>query len=166
MFFHTCLQIQKKAKIDDLQALNMLNKKLNNEFQDCLLTIQKAKNLNDLIIFLQHIDANIKKIDKKSHLCTKLVTSVTSIIKSLLKTMNSTFVKLFIFVGIIVIASGPSIGTRIYLDPMNICIASWTRPILQPKKDRQNNLSLYRYCDNVDCIAIEYKNPILLVSKK
>ena len=60
------LQLSKKAKIDDSQALDMLYEKLNDEFKDRLVTIKKTENLNDLILLLHNIDTNIKKISKQS----------------------------------------------------------------------------------------------------
>ena len=42
----------------------MLYKKLSNEFKDRLVSIKKAENLNNLILLLRDIDANIKKISK------------------------------------------------------------------------------------------------------
>ena len=64
MFLNTFLQLSKKAKIDDSQALDMLYKKLNDEFKDQLITVKKTKNLNDLILLLCDIDATMKKISK------------------------------------------------------------------------------------------------------
>ena len=92
VFLNTFLRLQKKAKIDDSQALDMLYEKLSDEFKDRLVTIKRAENLNDLIISLRDIDANVKKISKQSHLRAKpatLTTSTTSAIKPPFKTINS-----------------------------------------------------------------------------
>ena len=44
----------------------MLYEKLSDEFRDQLVTVKKSKNLNDLILLLREIDANMKKISKQS----------------------------------------------------------------------------------------------------
>ena len=44
----------------------MLYKKLSDEFKDRLVTVRKAENLNDLILLLRDMDANMKKISKQS----------------------------------------------------------------------------------------------------
>ena len=64
MFLNILLQLSKKAKIDDSQALDILYEKLSDEFKDRLVTVRKAENLNDLILLLCNIDANMKKISK------------------------------------------------------------------------------------------------------
>ena len=64
VFLNTFLRLSKKAKIDDSQALDMLYKKLSNEFKDRLVTVRKAENLNNLILLLRNMDANMKKINR------------------------------------------------------------------------------------------------------
>lgn len=66
MFLNTFLQLLKKAKIDNFQVLDMLYKKLCNEFKNRLVTVRKAKNFKDLILLLSNRDAHIKKISKQS----------------------------------------------------------------------------------------------------
>ena len=64
VFLNTFLRLSKKAKIDDFQALVMLYEKLSDEFKDRLITVKKAENLNNLILLLCDMDANMKKISK------------------------------------------------------------------------------------------------------
>ena len=64
VFLNTFLQLSKKAKIDDSQALDMLYKKLSNEFKVWLFTVSKVENFNDLILMLHDMNANMKKISK------------------------------------------------------------------------------------------------------
>ena len=71
VFLNTFLQLSKKAKIDDSQALDMLYEKLSDEFKDWLITVRKAKILNNPILLIRDIDANIKKISKQSQLHAK-----------------------------------------------------------------------------------------------
>ena len=66
LFLNTSLRLSKKAKIDDSQALDMLYKKLSNEFKDRLVTVNKAENLNNLILLLRNMDTKMKKISKQS----------------------------------------------------------------------------------------------------
>ena len=64
MFLNTFLRLSKKAKINYSQVLDMLYKKLSDEFKDQLITVRKADKLNDLILSLCNIDTNMKKISK------------------------------------------------------------------------------------------------------
>ena len=66
VFLNTFLQLSKKAKIDDSQALHMLYERLSDEFKDRLINVRKAENLNNLILLLRDMDANMKKISKQS----------------------------------------------------------------------------------------------------
>ena len=66
VFLNTFLRVSKKAKTDDSQALDMLYKRLSDEFKDRLVTGRKIENLKDLILLLRDIDANMKKISKQS----------------------------------------------------------------------------------------------------
>ena len=50
--------------MEDSQALDTLYEKLSDEFKDWLVTVKKAKNLNNLILLLYNMDANLKKISK------------------------------------------------------------------------------------------------------
>lgn len=93
MFLNIFMQLQKKAKINDSQVLDMLNKNLSNEFKDRFVIVKKADNLNNFITFLWDIDANIKKINKQSHFRAKQNTFAASTMKSLFKMANSAFVK-------------------------------------------------------------------------
>ena len=71
LFLNTFLRLSKKTKIDDSQALDMLYEKLSDKFKDRLVTIKKIENLNNLILLLHNIYANMKKISKQSQLCIK-----------------------------------------------------------------------------------------------
>lgn len=89
VFLNIFLRLQKKARIDDSQALDMLNEKLSNEFKDCFVIVKKANSLGNLITFLRDIDANVKRINKQSYLCAKQNTPATTTIKPPFKTANS-----------------------------------------------------------------------------
>ena len=71
VFLNIFLQLSKKAKIDDSQAVDMLYMKLSNEFKNRLVIVKKIENLNNLILLLCNIDANMKKISKQSQLRVK-----------------------------------------------------------------------------------------------
>lgn len=66
VFLNTFLRLFKKVKIDDSQTLDILYKKLSDEFKDQFITVKKAKNLNNLILLLHNIDTHMKKISKQS----------------------------------------------------------------------------------------------------
>ena len=89
LFLNIFLQLSKRAKIDDSQALNMLYKKLSNEFKDRLIIIKKEENLNNLILLLYNIDVNMNKMGKQSQLCIKPNTSNFAAIKPPFKSYNS-----------------------------------------------------------------------------
>ena len=89
VFLNTFLLLSKKAKIDDFQALDMLYKKLSDEFKDQLVTVRKAKYLNDLILLLCNMDANMKKISKQFQLRVKPNASNFPATKPPFKSYNS-----------------------------------------------------------------------------
>lgn len=66
VFLNTFLQLFKKAKIDNFQALDILYKKVSDEFQDRLIIVRKVENFNNLILLFCNINANIKRINKQS----------------------------------------------------------------------------------------------------
>ena len=120
MFLNTFLRLSKKAKIDNFQALDMLYEKLINEFKDRLVTVRKAENLNDLILLLHDMDANIKKISKQFQLRVKPNASNFSATKPPFKSYNSAPTKLSTAVGVAVVSPVPSIATGTYSSPMNM----------------------------------------------
>ena len=65
MFLNTFLVLAKKAKLDDLQTLDLLYKKLSDEFKTLLVTKKKQTNLADLIKKLQSMDASMKIISQR-----------------------------------------------------------------------------------------------------
>ena len=166
VFLNTFLRLQKKARIDDSQALDMLNEKLSDEFKDRLVTVKKADNLNDLITSLRDIDANVKRINKQSHLRAKQNTPATSTTKPPFKTANSAPAKPTTSVGVTVTASTPSTATGTHPGPIDVSTAGRRGPISQEEKDRRNRLGLCRYCGEAGHIAIDHKNPELLASKR
>ena len=166
VFLNTFLRLQKKTKVDDSQALDMLNEKLSDEFKDRLVTVPKAENLNALVKYLRDIDANIKRINKQSHLRAKQATPAAPIAKPPFKTANSAPVKPSTSVGVTVTASGPSTATGTHPGPMNVSTSGRRGPISQEEKDRRNNLGLCRYCGEPGHIAIDHRNPAVLATKR
>ena len=166
VFLNTFLQLSKKAKIDDSQALDMLYKKLSNEFKDRLVTVRKVENLNDLILLLRNMDANIKKISKQSQLCVKPNASNFSATKLLFKSYNSAPTKPSTVVKVAVVSPAPSIATGTHPGLMDVFNMIRQGPILQEEKDKRNNLGLCRYCNKPGHIAIDHRNPALLATKK
>lgn len=72
----------------------MLNEKLSNKFQDCFIIIIRADNLNDFIISLQDINANVKKINKHLSFYNKQNISTISTTKPPFNIANSISTKL------------------------------------------------------------------------
>ena len=166
VFLDIFLRLSKKAKIDDSQALDILYEKLSNEFKDRLVIVRKAENLNDLILLLRNMDANRKKISKQSQLCVKPNASNFLATKPLFKSYNSAPTKLFTAVGVAVVFPVPSTATATHPGPMNMSNVIRQRSILQEEKDRCNNLSLCHYYSELGHIAINHRNPALLVTKR
>ena len=166
MFLNTFLQLSKKAKIDDSQALDMVYKKLSDEFKDRLVTIRKAENLNDLILLLRDIDANMKKISKQSQLRVKPNASNFPVNKPPFKSYNSTFTKPSTAVRVAVVSSVPSTTIGTYPGPIDVSNVIRQELILQEEKDRRNNLGLCHYCGEPGYIAIDHRNAALLATKR
>lgn len=118
IFLNTFLQLSKKVKIDNFQALDILFKKLSNEFKDWLIIIKKAENFNNIILLLHNIDAIIKKISKQSQLRIKPNTTNISDIKPLFKSQNLVSTKFSIIVG--VVFPIPNTATKTHLSFINV----------------------------------------------
>ena len=63
VFLNTFLVLSKKAKLEEPQILDLLYKKLSDEFKNLLITKKKQSNLNDLIKKLCSMDASMKIIN-------------------------------------------------------------------------------------------------------
>ena len=163
---NTFLQLSKKAKIDDSQVLDMLYEKLSNEFKNRLVTVKKAENLNDLILLLCNMDANLKKISKQFQLRVKPNVSNFPATKLSFKSYNSAPTKPSIAVGVAVVSPAPSTATGTHSSPMDMFNVIRRGPILQKENDRCKNLDLYRYCGKPRHIAIDHKNPALVATKR
>ena len=164
---NTFLQQSKKVKIDDSQVLDMLYKKLIDEFKDQLVTVRKAINLNgNLILLLCDMDAKMKKISKQSQLCVKLNASNLLATKLPFKSYNLAPTKPSTTIEVAVVSSIPSTATETYLGLMNVSNMIRQGLILQKEKDRRNSLGLYRYYGKPRHIAIDHKNLTLLASKR
>ena len=166
VFLNTFLRLSKKAKIDDSQALDMLYEKLSDEFKDRLVTVRKAENLNDLILLLRDMDANMKKISKQSQLRVKPNTSNFPATKPPFKSYNSAPTKSSTAVGVAVVSPVPSTATGTHPGPMDVSNVIRRGPISQEEKDRRNSLGLCRYCGEPGHIAIDHRNPALLATKR
>ena len=166
MFLNTFLRLSKKAKIDNSQALDMLYEKLSDEFKHQLVTVRKIENLNDLILVLRDMNANMKKISKKSQLHVKPNASNFPATKPLFKSYNSAPTKLSTAVRVVVVSSTPSTITGTLSGPMDVSNVISQRPISQEEKDRRNNLGLCHYCGEPKHITIDQRNSALLTTKK
>ena len=120
VFLNTFLKLFKMAKIDDFQVLDMLYKKLSDEFKNRLVIIRKRENLNNLILLLCNIDTNMKKISKQSQFRIKPNASNVSTIKHPFKSYNltSTNPSTTIRVTVVSPVSSTAIGT--HLIPMDM----------------------------------------------
>ena len=144
----------------------MLYEKLSDEFKDPLVIVKKAENLNNLILLLCDIDANMKKISKQSQLHVKPNVSNFSATKPPFMSYNSAPTKLSTPVGVAIISPVFSITTGTHLGFMDVFSVIRQRPISQKKKDRYISLGLCHYCGESGYIAIDHRNPALLATKK
>ena len=144
----------------------MLYKKLSNEFKDRFVTVKKIENLNNLILLLHNIDANMMKISKQSQLRVKPNASNFPIIKLPFNSYNLTSTKPSNAVGVAIISPVLSTTIKTHPSPINVFIMIRRGAILQKEKDRQNNLDLYCYCGKSRYIAIDHRNSSLSVTKK
>ena len=144
----------------------MLYEKLSDEFKDWLVTVRKVENLNDLILLLRDMDANMKKISKQSQLRVKPNASNFPATKLPFKSYNSAPTKPSTAVGVAVVSLAPSTATGTHPGPMDMSNVIKRRQISQEEKDRCNNLVLCRYCGKPGHIAIDHRNPALLATKK
>ena len=123
----------------------MLYEKFSDEFKDRLITVRKAENLNDLILLLSDMDANMKKISKQFQLRIKPNTSSFLAIKPLFRSYNSTPTKPSTTVGVAVVFLISSTATGTYLGPMDVSNAIRRGPISQEEKNSYNSPGLCRY---------------------
>ena len=163
---NTFLRLSKKAKINDSLVLDILYEKLSNEFKDRLVNIRKAENLNDLILLLYNMDANMKKISKQSQFRVKPNASSFPTTKPPFKSYNSALTKSSTAVRIAVVSPVPSTATGTHSGPIDVSNVIKQGPILQEEKDRRNSLGLCRYCGEAGHIVIDHTNPTLLATKK
>ena len=131
IFLNTFLQLSKRAKINDSQALDMLYEQLSDEFKDRLIIIRKTKNLNNLILLLRDIDANRKKISKQFQLHVKSNVFNFLATKPPFKSYNSAPIKPSTVVKIVVVSSVLSITTRTHPGSVDVSNMIKQRPILQ-----------------------------------
>ena len=73
-----------------------------------VVTVRKVENLNNLILLLRDMDANMKKISKQSQLRVKPNASSFPATKPLIKSYNSAPTKLSTAVGVAVVSPVPS----------------------------------------------------------
>ena len=108
----------------------MLYEKLIDEFKDRLITVGKLENLNDLILLLRNIDANMKKINKKSQLRIKPNASNFLAIKPPFKLYNLVPTKPSTAIGVAVVSLVSSIATGTYPGLIDVFNVIRQRPIL------------------------------------
>ena len=144
----------------------MLYENLSNKFKDQLVTVRKAKNLNNLILLLHDIDTNMKKIRKQFQLRVKSNAFNFPANKSPFKSYNSALTKSSTAFGVSVVSPVFSTATGTHLGPMDVFNVIRQGPILQEKKNRRNSLGLCYYFGEPGYIAIDYKNHTLLATKR
>ena len=166
VFLNTFLRLSKKDKIDNSQALDMLYKKLGDEFKDRLVTVRKTENLNNLILLLCNMDANMKKISKQFQLRVKPNASNFSATKPPFKSYNSGPTKPSTAIGVAVLSPASSTATGTHPGPMDVSNMIRQEPILQEEKDRCNGLGLCHYCGKPRHIVIDHRNLALLATKR
>ena len=166
VFLNTFLRLSKKAKIDNSQVLNILYKKLSDEFKNRLVTVKKAENFNDPLLLLRNMDANMKKISKQFQLHIKPNASNFPATKPPFKSYNSIPTKPSTAVGVAVVSFVPSTTTETQPGLIDVSNVIRQGPISQEEKDRCNSLGLCRYYGKSGHIAIDHRNSALLATKR
>ena len=77
VFLNTFLVLAKKAKLEESQVLDLLYKKLSDEFKSLLVTKKKQTNLTDLIKKLRSMDSSIKIINQQKRPTPSIVNTAT-----------------------------------------------------------------------------------------
>lgn len=131
-----------------------------------MITVKKAKNLNDLILLLRDMDSNMKNISNQFELLAKPNALNFSTTKSPFKSYNSAPIKPYSAVKIAVAFLILSTTTGTHSNSMDVFNVIRRGLILQKEKDRRNSLRLYRYCGELGYIAIDHRNPVLLATKR
>ena len=170
VFLNTFLVLAKKAKLDDSYTLDLLYKKLNDEFKNLLVTKKKQTNLNDLIKKLRSMDASMKIISQQKRPTSSPVnthaakpttyqqtirfvpqpTKLAAVAPTTTVTMSSTL---------------PSTATGTHARPIDV--SSVRRgPLTTEEKKQRNKLGLCRYCGQPGHIAIDHKDPNTLLAKR
>ena len=170
VFLNTFLVLAKKAKLDDLQTLDLLYEKLSDEFKTLLVTKKKQINLADLIKKLRSIDASMKIISQQkqptptvnnpkltSQPSTRFAPQTTrfaSAAPTTTVTTSSTTLPTLL----------PSTATGTHAGPMDV--SSVRRgPLSAEEKKRRNKLGLCQYCGQPGHIAMDHRDPNTLQAK-
>lgn len=130
VFLNTFWQLSIKPKIDTSQVLNILYKKLSNEFKNRLITVKKAKYFSDLILLLHNIDVNMKKISKQFQIYVKPNAFYIYAIKPLFQSYNLGLTKFSIAIAVTVFFSVSIIALGNNLGPIDLSIVIKQRLIL------------------------------------
>lgn len=95
-------------------------KKLSNKFKDQLVNVKKAENLNDLILVLRNMDANMKKISKNFQFRVKPNVSNFPATKLPFKSYNSTSTKPSTVIGVAIAFFVPNTATGTNFGSINV----------------------------------------------
>ena len=162
VFLNTFLVLAKKAKLDDSHTLDLLYKKLSDEFKSLLVTKKKQTNLDNLIKKLCSMDASMKIINQR-----KRPTPSTVNTASKPSTKPSTYQQTTRFAPAAPAAvttttsTLSSTATGTHSRPMDV--SSVRRgPLSTKEKERWNKLGLCRYCGQPGHIAKDHSDPSTL----
>ena len=170
MFLNSFLVLAKKAKLNDSQTLDLLYKKLSDKFKSLLVTKKKQTNLDDLIKKLRSMDASMKIINQQKRAIpavntlkptyqqtTRFVsqpTRSTAAVPTTTVTTSSTLPTSLL-----------STATGMHAGPMDM--SSVRRgPLTAEEKEQRNKLGLCQYCGQPGHIAIDHKDPNILLAKR
>ena len=171
VFLNTFLVLAKKAKLDNLQTLDLLYEKLNDEFKILLVTKKKQTNLADLITKLQSMDASMKVISQQKRPTPSTVNTPKPANQPTTRFIQAQPTRFAAAAPTTVTTSSTlptlllSTSTGIHAGPMDVSSVRQS-PLTAEEKERRNKLGLCRYCGQPGHIAMDHKDPSTLQTKR
>ena len=167
VFLNTFLMLAKKAKLEESQILDLLYKKLSDEFKNLLVTKKKQTNLADLIKKLRSMDVSMKIINQQKRAApvvnTKPTQQTTRFVPQ--PTRFAAAAPTTVTTSSTLPTSLFSTATGTHAGPIDM--SSVRRgPLTTEEKEQRNKLGLCRYCGQPGHIAMDHKDLNILLAKR
>ena len=169
VFLNTFLVLAKKAKLEESQILDLLYKKLSDEFKSLLVTKKKQTNLAGLVKKLRSIDSNMKIINQQKRPTPSTVNTLkpTSQQTTRFAPQPTRFAVATPTSTTTTTTSStlPSTATGTHSGSMDVSSVK-RGPLTAEKKERRNKLGLCRYCGQPGHIAMDHRDLNTLLAKR